>query len=47
MYKTIYLSSNNLIFLTYWTVYETYFPTHLVTKVKPSINPVEDHSQLY
>ncbi len=33
-------------FPTYLPLYETYFPTELVTKVKPNINSVEVHPQL-
>jgi hypothetical protein len=33
-------------FLTYLTIYETYFLTNLVIKVKPNINSVEVHPQL-
>jgi hypothetical protein len=33
-------------FPTYLLMYETYFPTELVIKVKPNINSVEVHSQL-
>jgi hypothetical protein len=33
-------------FSTYLPIYETYFLTALVTKVKPNINLVEVHSQL-
>jgi hypothetical protein len=35
----------NTYFLTYLPIYETYFPTELVTKVKPNINSVELHPQ--
>jgi hypothetical protein len=31
--------------LTYLPIYETYFFTELVTKVKPNINSVEVHPQ--
>ncbi len=33
-------------FPTYLPIYETYFHTELVTKVKPNINSVELHPQL-
>jgi hypothetical protein len=33
-------------FPTYLPIYETYFPTELVTKVKPNLNSVEVHPQL-
>jgi hypothetical protein len=33
-------------FPTYLLIYETYFFTKLVTKVKPNINLVEVHTQL-
>jgi hypothetical protein len=35
-----------IYFPTYLSVYETLFPTELVTKVKPNINSVEVHPQL-
>jgi hypothetical protein len=45
MYKSsIYLVI--IYFLTYLFIYETYFFTKLVTKVKPNINSVEVHPQL-
>jgi hypothetical protein len=33
-------------FTTYLPIYETYFPTELVTKVNPNINSVKVHPQL-
>jgi len=33
-------------FLTYLPIYETYFLTELVTKMKPNVNSVEVHPQL-
>jgi hypothetical protein len=33
-------------FPTYLPIHETYFPTELVTKMKPNINSVEVHPQL-
>jgi hypothetical protein len=35
-----------IYFPTYLPIYETYFFTELVTKVKPNINSVEVHPQL-
>jgi hypothetical protein len=45
MYKpSIYLEV--AYFLTYLPIYETYFLTELVTKMKPNTNSVEVHPQL-
>jgi hypothetical protein len=45
MYKpSIYLEV--AYFLTYLPMYETYFLTELVTKMKPNFNSVEVHPQL-
>jgi hypothetical protein len=45
MYKpSIYLEV--AYFPTYLPIYETYFPTELVTKMKPMMNSVEVHPQL-
>ncbi len=35
-----------IYFPTYLAIYETYFPTELVTKVKSNINSLEVHPQL-
>ncbi len=45
----MYKSSTYLVviyFPTYLPIYETYFPTELVTKVKSNINLLEVHPQL-
>ncbi len=45
----MYKSSTYLLvtyFPTYLPIYETYFPTELVTKVKPNITSVEVHPEL-
>jgi hypothetical protein len=45
----MYKSSTYLLvtyFSTHLPIYETYFPTELVTKVKPNITSVEVHPEL-
>jgi hypothetical protein len=46
----MYKPSTYLLVVTYFPIYlpiyDTYFPTELVTKVKPNINSVEVHPQL-
>jgi hypothetical protein len=47
MYKpSTYLVVTFFFSPTYLPIYETYFLTALVTKVKPNINSVEVHPQL-